>query len=68
MSSQPLLHSLDHWYYPPLVQDFVMELEAAARGYGERLDPFNPAKALKRKLEKMENRENDEGKPSLHLP
>jgi hypothetical protein len=33
MSLQPPLHSLDHWYYLLLVQDFVMELEAAAQGY-----------------------------------
>jgi hypothetical protein len=68
MSLQLPLHSLDHWYYPPLVQDFVMELETAARGYARRLDPFEPAKSFKRKVEKMENRKNDEGKPVLYLP
>jgi hypothetical protein len=68
MSLQPPLHSLDHWYYPPLVQDFVMELETAAQGYERRLDLFNPAKLFKRKLDKMENRKKDEGKPILYLP
>ena len=67
MSLQPPpFHSLDHWYYPPLVQDFLMELEATARGYARRLDSFNSAKSFKRKLEKMENRQNDEGKPVLY--
>jgi hypothetical protein len=32
MSLQPPLHSLDHWYYLPLVQDFMMELETACYG------------------------------------
>ncbi|KAF8269203.1 hypothetical protein EI94DRAFT_1829080 [Lactarius quietus] len=31
MSLQPPLHSLEHWYYPPLVQDIVMGLETASR-------------------------------------
>ena len=61
ISILPPLHTLDHWYYPPLVQDFVMELETAARGYARQLDLFNPAKSFKRKLDKMENRKNDEG-------
>ncbi|KAH8976361.1 hypothetical protein EDB86DRAFT_3097181 [Lactarius hatsudake] len=47
MSLQPLLHSLHHWYYPPLVCDVVTELETAARGYAERLDSFNPTKEVK---------------------
>ncbi|KAI9450343.1 hypothetical protein BJY52DRAFT_1191938 [Lactarius psammicola] len=60
MSLQPLLHSLPHWYYPPLVCDIVTELETAARGYAEHLDIFSPTKEFKRKQEKMENRRNDE--------
>ncbi|KAH9024436.1 hypothetical protein EDB83DRAFT_2527143 [Lactarius deliciosus] len=47
MSLQPLLHSLHHWYYPPLVCDVVTELETAAQGYAERLDSFNPTKEVK---------------------
>jgi hypothetical protein len=66
MSLWPPLHSLDHWYYLPLVQDFVVELETAACGYARRLDLFNPAKSFKRKLDKMENKQNDEGKPILY--
>ncbi|KAH8993551.1 hypothetical protein EDB86DRAFT_3078591 [Lactarius hatsudake] len=53
-------HSLHHWYYPPLVQDIMMDLETAARGYAERLDAFNPTKAFKRTLDKIENKRNDE--------
>jgi hypothetical protein len=68
MSLQPVLHSLELWYYPPLVQDIVMDLETAARGYANRLDIFNPTKMSKRKREKMENRKDDEGKPILYLP
>jgi len=68
MSLQPILHTLHHWYYLPLVCDVVTELETAARGYAERLDPFNPTKEVKRKLEKRENRMSDEGEPILHLP
>ncbi|KAH9012327.1 hypothetical protein EDB84DRAFT_1536349 [Lactarius hengduanensis] len=60
MSLQPLLHSLHHWYYPPLVCDVVTELETTARGYAERLDSFNPTKEVKRKLERKENKMNDE--------
>ncbi|KAI9437865.1 hypothetical protein BJY52DRAFT_1196234 [Lactarius psammicola] len=45
---------------PLLVCDVVTELETAARGYAERLDPFNPTKEVKRKLEKRENRMSDE--------
>ncbi|KAH9028308.1 hypothetical protein EDB85DRAFT_1892600 [Lactarius pseudohatsudake] len=43
----PLLHSLHHWYYPPLVCDVVTALETAARGYAERLDSFNLTKEVK---------------------
>ncbi|KAH8978713.1 hypothetical protein EDB92DRAFT_1987125 [Lactarius akahatsu] len=56
----PLLHSLHHWYYPPLVCDVVTELETAAWGYAEHLDSFNPMKEVKRKLERKENKMNDE--------
>lgn len=65
ISFQPLLHSLELWYYPPLVRDVVMDLEAAARGYAERLDVLNPTKELKRKQEKTENKKNDEGKQAF---
>jgi hypothetical protein len=68
LSLQPLRHSLQLWYYPPLVHDVATEFETAARGYGERLDTFEPTKVLKRKLEKSENKMSDEGKPILHLP
>ncbi|KAH8980016.1 hypothetical protein EDB92DRAFT_1976433 [Lactarius akahatsu] len=47
MSLQPLLHSLHHWYYPPLMCDVVTELETVAQGYAERLDSFNPTKEVK---------------------
>ncbi|KAH9168593.1 hypothetical protein EDB89DRAFT_1990759 [Lactarius sanguifluus] len=60
MSLQPLLHSLHHWYYPPLVCDVMTELETAAQGYAECLDSFNPTKEVKRKLERKENKMNDE--------
>ena len=30
ISLQPLLHSLELWYYPPLVRDILMDLEATA--------------------------------------
>jgi hypothetical protein len=68
MSLQPLLHSLHHWYYPPTVRDIAIGLETAARGYTERLDSFEPTTMLKRKLEKKENKMNDEGEPILHHP
>jgi hypothetical protein len=64
MSTQPIRHSLHHWYYPPLVHDVVTELETTARGYAERLDSFQPTNELKWKLEKKENM-RDEGKPIL---
>jgi hypothetical protein len=67
MSLQPPLHSLDHWYYPLLVRDFVMELETAAWGYAKQLDLFDPTKSFKHKLDKMENRKNDKGKSILYL-
>ena len=66
ISLQPLLHSLELWYYPPLVRDTV-DLEVAARGYVERLDVLNPTKELKRKQEKTENRKNDEGKQAYFI-
>lgn len=66
MSFQALLHSLHHWYYPPLVRDVVTELETAARGYAERLDTFEPTKVFKRKLDKRENKMSDEGELILH--
>jgi hypothetical protein len=61
MSLQPLVHSLHHWHYPPLVKDLVADLETAARGYHDRLDTFKPTNELKRSMDKMENRKNDEG-------
>ncbi len=67
MSLQLLLHMLPHWYYPPLVRNVVTELETTTWGYAEHLDPFNPTKEVKRKLEKRENWISDEGKPILHL-
>ncbi len=65
MSFQPLIHSLHHWYYPPLVDDVVVDLETAAHGYLECLDTFRPTNELKRTLEKTENRKNDQGKLML---
>ncbi|KAH9176165.1 hypothetical protein EDB89DRAFT_2129346 [Lactarius sanguifluus] len=47
MSLQPLLHSLHHWYYPPLMCDVMTELETIAQGYTECLDSFNPTKEVK---------------------
>ncbi|KAF8264007.1 hypothetical protein EI94DRAFT_1806339 [Lactarius quietus] len=60
MSLQPPLHSLEHWYYPPLVQDIVMGLETTAQGYVRRLDIFKPMKMFKHKLEIVENKKKDE--------
>ncbi len=40
MTLQPLVHSLHHWYYPPLVDDVVANLETSAHSYLERLDTF----------------------------
>lgn len=65
---QPVLHSLHHWYYPPIVHDIMTELETTARGYMERLDIFNPTKGHSDKLRKRENKMSDEGEPILHLP
>ena len=62
MSLQPLVHSLHHWYYPPLVRDVVEDLETAARGYrDDHLDIFKPTTELKRSMDKIENKKNDEG-------
>ncbi|KAH8978681.1 hypothetical protein EDB83DRAFT_2537510 [Lactarius deliciosus] len=60
MSSGPLVHSLHHWYYPPLVNDVVADLETTARGYLDRLDTFRPTKELKRTFEKTENKKKDQ--------
>jgi hypothetical protein len=68
MSVNPLLHSLDLWYYPPLVQKVMMELETTAWGYAERLGVLNPTKVSKCKQVKTENREADKGKLVLYLP
>ncbi len=65
MSFQPLVHSLHHWYYPPLVDDVVVDLETTAHGYLERLDTFRLTNELKCTLEKTENRKNDQGKLML---
>jgi hypothetical protein len=67
MSYGPILHSLHHWYYPPLVHDVVTELETAAWGYAVRLDTFEPMKDFKHKLEKLENKKSDKGEPIPHL-
>ena len=67
MSELPLVHSLPHWYYPPVMQDVMTDLEAAARGYVEHLDNFQPTKMLKHKLDKSENRALDEGRYILRL-
>jgi hypothetical protein len=40
MSTQPLMHSLHLWYYPPHVKDVYSHFETAARGYADRLDTF----------------------------
>ncbi|KAN0127818.1 hypothetical protein V8E53_014374 [Lactarius tabidus] len=60
MLPQPLLHSLHHWYYPPLVHGFVTKLESTSRGYVDRLDTYNLTKVLKHKLEKRDNKMSDE--------
>jgi len=65
MSFQPLVHSLHHWYYPPLMDDIMVDLETTACSYLERLDTFRLTNELKRMLEKMENRKNDQGKLML---
>ena len=66
MSELPLVHSLPHWYYPPVMQDVVTDLETTAQGYAERLDNFQPTKTLKRKLDKSERKVKDESKYILH--
>ena len=67
MSYFRLVHSLPQWCYPPLVRDVMIDLETTARGYAERLDDFRPTKMLKRKLDKVENRANDEGEYIFRL-
>ncbi|KAI9443054.1 hypothetical protein H4582DRAFT_2072125 [Lactarius indigo] len=62
MSLQPLFHSLHQWYYPPLVDDVMANLETAARGYLKCLDTFRPTKGFKRTLDKIENKKNDEAR------
>ncbi|KAH9040626.1 hypothetical protein EDB85DRAFT_2140311 [Lactarius pseudohatsudake] len=59
MSLQPLFHSLHHWYYPPLVDDIMADLETTARGYLEHLDTFRPTKEFERSLDKKENKKNN---------
>ena len=66
MSFQALLHSLHHWYYPPLVCDVVTELETTARGYAKCLGTFKLTKVFKCKLDKRENKMSDEGELILH--
>lgn len=61
ISTQPVVHSLHLWYYPPHVEDVYTDFETVARGYGDRLDSFTPTKGFKRKLDKLENRRADEG-------
>ena len=60
ISTQPLVHSLHLWYYPPHVEDVYTDFETVARGYGDRLDRFKPTNGFKRKLDKLENRRADE--------
>jgi hypothetical protein len=62
MSLNPIVHTLQLWYYPPQVQDMVMDLETAAWGYAGRLDTFNPTKEFKHKADKVENKMSDESK------
>ncbi|KAH9020356.1 hypothetical protein EDB85DRAFT_2153130 [Lactarius pseudohatsudake] len=60
MSSESLVHSLHHWYYPPLVNDIVADLETTAQGYLDRLDTFQPSKELKRTFERTESKQKDQ--------
>ncbi|KAF8257094.1 hypothetical protein EI94DRAFT_1709621 [Lactarius quietus] len=60
LSLQPLVHSLHHWYYPPLVDNVVADLEIAARSYLKRSDLFRPTREFKHKLDKVENKKNEE--------
>jgi hypothetical protein len=62
MSPNPIVHTLQLWYYPPQVQDIGMDLETAARGYSGHLDTFNPAKGFKCKLDKVENKTTNKSK------
>ena len=61
MSTEPLVHSLSMWYYPPHVKDVLSHFETAARGYTDRLDTFNPTKGFKCKLDKLDNQRANEG-------
>ncbi|KAF8271548.1 hypothetical protein EI94DRAFT_1698093 [Lactarius quietus] len=60
LSLQPLVHSLHHWYYPLLVDNVVADLEIAARSYLKCSDLFRPTREFKRKLDKVENKKNEE--------
>jgi hypothetical protein len=62
MSPNPIVHTLQLWYYPLQVQDIVMDLETAAWGYSECLDTFNLANGLKHKLDKVENKTTNKSK------
>ncbi|KAI9444327.1 hypothetical protein H4582DRAFT_2053995 [Lactarius indigo] len=62
MSLQPLFHSLHQWYYPPLMDDVMANLETAAHGYLEHLDTFRPMKGFKCTLDKIENKKNDKAR------
>jgi hypothetical protein len=66
ITTQPYLHSLHLWYYPPHVRDVYTDFESAARGYGDRLDSFKPTNGFKRKLDKLENQRANEG-TSIYL-
>ena len=62
MSFSLLIHSLHHWYYLPLVRDFVADLETAAHGYyNDCLDVFKPTTGLKHLIDKIKNKKNDKG-------
>lgn len=62
MSLDPIKHSLQLWYYPPQVQDVVVDLETAAQGYTEHLDTFNPTQGFKCRLDKVKNQMSNESK------
>ena len=62
MSELPLVHTLPHWYYPPVVQDVMADLETTAWGYVKRLDNFQPTRTLKHKLDKSESKVKDKSK------
>ncbi|KAH9068123.1 hypothetical protein EDB83DRAFT_2314655 [Lactarius deliciosus] len=59
-ADHPLFYSLHHWYYLPLMDDIMVDLETAACGYLKCLDTFRPTKGFKCSLDKMENKKNDE--------